>query len=69
MQFLVKKKNALSHCNIGPFCKHNCFFFFRIGIIGEQLSLFNPVTLTPVGADNEEEENEDAEKNSTSRKE
>ena len=30
----------------------------RIGIIGEPLSQFNHVTLTPLGAETEEEENE-----------
>ena len=37
------------------------YFFFRNGIIGEPLSQFNSITLTPLGAENEEEENEDGE--------
>lgn len=31
---------------------------FRAGILGEPYSLFNPVTLTPLGADNEDDEHE-----------
>lgn len=31
---------------------------FKMGIIGEPLSNFNPLTLTPIGAENEDEENE-----------
>ena len=29
-----------------------------MGILGEQLSQFNPVTLSPLGQENEDEENE-----------
>ena len=36
--------------------------FPRIGIIGERLSQFNPITLTPLGADTEEEERVDDDK-------
>lgn len=32
---------------------------FRIGIIGEPLAMFNLQTLSPLGADNEDEENEE----------
>ncbi|XP_064602847.1 protein phosphatase 1 regulatory subunit 36-like [Liolophura sinensis] len=32
---------------------------FKIGILGEPLGMFNPVTLSPVGAENEEEQGED----------
>ena len=31
---------------------------FRCGIIGEPLSQYNAITLSPVGADNEDEDNE-----------
>lgn len=34
------------------------FCFTRIGILGEPLSQYNPVTLSPLGAENEEEDNE-----------
>ncbi len=40
------------------FCGCAC----RIGIIGEPMSQFNPVTLTPLGAENEDEEGEGEEK-------
>lgn len=32
---------------------------FRIGIIGEPLAMFNLQTLSPLGADNDDEENEE----------
>jgi len=35
------------------------YFFNRIGIIGEPLNQFNEKTLTPLGADAEDEENEE----------
>ena len=41
----------------------------RIGIIGEPLKDFNPVTLTPIGADNDDEENEDEKVGSGTRRE
>ncbi|KAK7493468.1 hypothetical protein BaRGS_00015368 [Batillaria attramentaria] len=40
---------------------------FRAGILGEPYNMFNPLTLTPLGAENEDEENagEDGEKTNT----
>jgi hypothetical protein len=30
----------------------------RVGILGEPYNMFNPMTLSPLGADNEDEEHE-----------
>lgn len=35
------------------FCLH-----YRTGILGEPYNLFNPMTLSPMGAENEDEERE-----------
>ena len=39
---------------------HVTFIPFRMGIIGEPLVNFNPITLTPKGAGTEEGEDEEA---------
>ena len=40
-----------------------------MGIIGEPMTHYNPITLAPQGAENEEEEHEDDEKAGSNRRE
>jgi len=41
----------------------------RVGIIGQPLSQFNPMTLTPIDADNEEDNRDEGESSPTPRRE
>ena len=34
-------------------------FIHRVGIVGEPMSQFNPMTLMPIGSENDDEENEE----------
>ena len=45
------------------------YFTCRMGIIGEPMNHYNPITLAPQGAENEEEEHDDDEKAGTARRE
>ncbi len=42
---------------------------FKMGIIGEPMSQFNPITLTPLGAENEDEEGDAEDKGTGNRRE
>ena len=77
--WLFKRTGALSPTSLGSIARedleeeseekyshlHTDVAKLKVGIIGEPRNQFNPITLTPIGADNEEEEGDRNERETT----